>query len=97
VNGGYFLATNLIAGQGVWVRNISGKPAYLVFPSAAVTKPTGPSFQLGRAARGGRHAAGASVGDHGRELSGFGLRLLGPEWLLFALFLRRRTRRKLPA
>jgi hypothetical protein len=94
VGGGYFLAPNLIAGQGVWVRNISGKPAYLVFQPGLVTKPSGASFSSGVSPAPGSMPpappSGITDADSGGSRCGF----VGLEWLLPILVLRRAARRR---
>jgi hypothetical protein len=98
VKGGYFLAPNLIAGQGVWVRNISGKPAYLVFQPGLVTKPSGASFSSGVAPAPGSMppAPPSGITDADSRRSGCGF--TGLEWLLPILAVRRALRRRrLPA
>src|SRR5205814_9046777 len=99
---GYFLATDLRAGEGAWVRNISGKPAYLVFQPGLVTKPSGPSLSPGVPPAAGSMPPGPPSGIASAESRGSGCGLLGLEWLIPAIaarfgFLRRRARRRLPA
>jgi hypothetical protein len=99
VSGGYFLAPTLRAGEGVWVRNISGKPAYLVFPPGLVTKPAAPSLSAGVPPAAGSMPPGppSGISEAGSGHSG-GCGLCGLEWLLPMLVLRIGVRRrKLPA
>ncbi len=98
VGGGYFLAPTLRAGEGVWVRNISGKPAYLVFQPGLVTKPSSPSFAAGVPPAAGSMPPGPPSGISDERSGGGGCGLCGLEWLLPILAARFGTRRRrLPA
>ncbi len=98
VNGGYVLATDLVAGQGCWVRNLSTGPAYLVFSEALITKPGvfKPSFAAGVPPPAGSMPPPPPAGMASSSRSG-GCGLLGLEWLLLALLRAVLPRRRLSA
>jgi hypothetical protein len=90
VNGNYFLAPNLVAGQGYWVRNLSTGPVYLVFQPGLVTKAgTGPSAP-GVPPPAGSMPPGPPSGMSGDASSSGGCGLLGAELLLLLAIFRRK-------
>jgi hypothetical protein len=93
VNGAYVQATALVAGRGYWVENISGSPAYLIFPPGVITKPAAPSGTSPAPATGisPPPPPGAALGSSSSSSSGCGL--VGLEGLLVVLLVRSRRRR----
>jgi hypothetical protein len=93
-SGGAYATSNVMtAGRAYWVLNQTANPVYLVFPKASVIlKPLVPTSSSVTAATPPPMPGG--MGDSGGG-GGGGCGLLGPEFLLFAVFLRRRGRRKL--
>ena len=101
VNGSYVTADPLLTGQGYWVENIGSKPAYLVFSTTAVNKPSAAaSVPAGSPPPAGMNPPpppSAGIGGSSGGVCGF----TGLEGLLlvFAVrgFRRRRRDRKLVA
>jgi hypothetical protein len=101
VNGSYVTADPLITGQGYWVENIGSKPAYLVFSTTAINKPSiASSVPAGAPPPAGMNPPpppSAGIGESSGGVCGF----TGLEGLLLLLvvrgFPRRRRDRKLVA
>ncbi|HVR84923.1 MAG TPA: hypothetical protein VMU54_11475, partial [Planctomycetota bacterium] len=96
-SGGVYVTSNLMtAGRGYWILNATAAPVYLVFRLAVVNlKPESGSQASASASTATPPAMPGGMGDSGGGGGGCGL--LGPEFLLVALFLRGRGRRTLAA
>ena len=101
VNGAYVTADPLVVGRGYWVENIGSKPAYLLFATTAINKPSAaPSAPAGAPPPAGMNPPpppSAGIGESSGGVCGF----TGLEGLLLVLavrgFPRRRRHRRLVA